>query len=228
MKQIIIISDPGGFPLRQVAPATIAETVVICPSDKSHAHAQSVEFPEDWLPDFDPAMEYGRRCWWVCDRIFPAAVAQLNLDADYYWCVESDVVAKPGVWRNLIEASSGSERDGIYVHLSNRPETERPDWFGHPTTPPWALQHALGAMFRLSRRAMGWLAESAPVNRNVFCEINNPSIVRHAGGTLADLGTFGWFYNDQCMKGHGHQLGINTGLFCHPVKTNTEEPLKTW
>ena len=34
MKQMILISDPHGLPLRGLAPATAAETVMICPHDK--------------------------------------------------------------------------------------------------------------------------------------------------------------------------------------------------
>ena len=139
---MILISDPHGLPLRGLAPATAAETVMICPHDKPQPHARSVTFPDAWLPDFDPSMHYGRKCWWVCDRIFAAAVSQLSLDADFFWCVESDVAAKPLTWQRLIAAGTTRALDGIHVHLTQREADHF--WFTHPTTPAWATHTCLG------------------------------------------------------------------------------------
>ena len=221
---MILISDPHGLPLRGLAPATAAETVMICPHDKPQAHARSVEFPETWLPLRDPAMPYGARCWWVCDRIFTAAVVQLGLDADFFWCVEGDVVAKPETWQRLIVAGESRALDGIFIHLADRASRSENGWLNHPTTPEWADRHCLGAMYRFSRRAMQWIAESAEENREVFCEVHAPSIIRNRGGSIGDLHQLGWFYNSQCMQAPGHRLGFNSILFNHPHKTNTECP----
>ena len=219
---MILISDPHGLPLRGLAPATAAETVTICPHDKPQPHARSVTFPDAWLPDFDPSMPYGRKCWWVCDRIFAAAVSQLSLDADFFWCVESDVAAKPLTWQRLIAAGTTRALDGIHVHLTQREADHF--WFTHPTTPAWATHTCLGAVHRFSRRALQWIAAGAEANRNVFCEIHAPSTIHRNGGSTGDLHQLGRFYNNQCMQGSEPMLAINTSLLCHPLKNNSIEP----
>ena len=224
MKQVILISDPHGFPLRGVAPATAAETAMICPHDKPQPHARSVEFPETWLPT-QQDLPYGKRCWWVCDRIFPAAVQQLGIEADFYWCVESDVCAAADTWQQLIAESGKRTLDGIHVHLSTREMNPNNGWFKHPSTPGWATRHSLGAMYRFSRRAMDWLAQTAEANREVFCEVNAPSVIHREGGSTGDLKNLGWFYNGQCMQANPKRLGMNTLLFNHPLKINTSEPV---
>ena len=219
----VLISDPHGFPLRGVAPATAAPTVMICPSDKPQPHARSVTFPDDWLPDFDPSMSYGKKCWWVADRIFAAAVIQLRLDADFFWCIESDVAATPGTWQRLILASQHRRLDGIHVHLSARssPTPVSAPFFSHPTTPSWATHHCFGPVHRFSRRAIHWLAATAVQHRNVYCEIHAPSIIRAHGGSMGDLRHLGWFYNSQCLCADPSLHSINTALLNHPCKSNT-------
>ena len=96
--------------------------------------------------------------------------------------------------------------------------------WNHPGTPAWADKRHLGAMYRLSRRAMGWLAESAVECREAFCEIANASVVSRAGGSTGDLQQLGWFYNSHTMRPAPHPCYPNKELFNHPLKSNTEEP----
>lgn len=219
MKQLILISDPQGYPLRVQASAEAAQTICICPGDKPREHGVTVALPEAWLPAKGNP-QYSRRCWWVCDRHFIAAIRQLDLDADFYWCVESDVVANPDVWQRLILASESRASDGIFVWLTDR----RPNyWLSHPTTPAWATHHHLGAMFRLSRRAVAWLEAAAEEQREVFCEVNTASVIRRAGGSLADLRDLGWFYNSQTMTAPPSKPIVNPLLFNHPLKCDGAE-----
>lgn len=222
MKQIILISDHVGRPLRGVAPATACETIMICPSDKPQPHARSVKFPDAWLPEFDASMDYGKRCWWVCDRIFAAAVTQLNLDADHFWCVESDVAASPKTWERLVEAGSKCELDGILTSLIER--STAPDGFPWElfSAPDWVTHQAFGPIYRLSRRALEWIADTAHTNRDAFCELNFPTVLADKKGTMCNLNDLGWFYSSQSMQ--PSWCAMHSGLFNHPVKTNTIGP----
>lgn len=223
MKQMILVSDAYGRSLRGVAPATAAETVMISPDDRPMPHTRCVTLPEDWRPNFGGGMAAGKRQWWVCDRIFAAAVQQLNLDADFFWCVESDVAAEPDVWKRLMAAGEKRALDGVFVHLSTRADNPGNPWLAHETSPPWTTHHCLGAVYRFSRRALDWMAQSAPDNRNVFCEVNAPSLIRREGGSIGDLHQLGWFYNRQTMRPPPRCM-INSMLLNHPLKTNTVGP----
>ena len=55
----------------------------------------------------------------------------------------------------------------------------------------WASHRHLGAMFRLSRRAVAWLADAGEECREAFCEIANASVVHRAGGSTGDLRQLG-------------------------------------
>lgn len=226
MKQIIIISDNHGYPARYAAPATAAETVIICPHDKATPGAIPIQMPESWLPL--NGSDYGHRCWFRCEMMFPAAILQLGLDADFYWCAESDVCALPDVWQRLLDASAKRALDGIYVNLGPREgDTGWRQWWTHPGTPGWANKRCLGAMFRLSRRAVQWLADAAEENRETFCEVANPSTVSRAGGSTGDMKQLGWLYNGHCMRPAPHHCIVNRKLFNHPLKSNTAEPVFT-
>lgn len=228
MKTIILIADHRGYPSRLIAPATAAETLCICPHDKPQAHASSVRMPDEWLPASTGSatdMGYGKKCWWRCEMLFVAAVQQLGLDADFYWCVESDVAALPVTWQRLMLASEKRFLDGVYVNLGPREGDKAwAGWWLDPGTPQWASHRHLGAMFRLSRRAMGWLADAGEECREAFCEISNASVVHRAGGSTGDLRQLGWFYSTACLRPAPHRPFIHPDLFCHPMKFDSVGP----
>lgn len=221
MKQMVLISDHVGYPLRAVNPSRVIETIVIGPSDKAPPHAVPIDYPESWLPTILERKAGWRNQWWVCDRLYVRAIMELGLDADYYWCVEGDVVAKEDTWRRLMAASSNRRLDGIFLHLTYKDRNKENPFFGFPTTPKWATNHCLGAMYRLSRRAVQWLQDSAQDHRNIFCEINAPTTIHLNKGSIGDMSQLGRFYTRQCMKGTDKHLGLHTGMFCHPVKLNS-------
>ncbi|MCF7674604.1 MAG: hypothetical protein K9N23_12955 [Akkermansiaceae bacterium] len=74
--------------------------------------------------------------------------------------------------------------DGLWTRLSHRSERPGIGWFSDATTPPWGDWYCLGALFRVSARAIDWWEASAIETREVFTEIAAPSVIARAGGTI--------------------------------------------
>lgn len=219
MKTMVLVSDVGEYHSRTVAPSQFFETLLLTPHDLPQAGAHPIAIPSKFLPSGD--RPHREKCWWRNELIYVMAVKELRLDADFFWCVESDVAAAPPVWGRLAEASRKRFLDGTYINLGRRDRRNGwAEWFAHPMTPTWATRCHLGAMFRLSRRAVEWLYESAEETREIFCEVANASTVHTCGGSTGDMNQLGPFYNRQTMRPSPNKCFVNLDRFNHPLKTN--------
>ena len=227
-----LMADYGGHPVRAarfVAAMAAAgvRAVVTAPADSPQPHAATVEIPEAWLPD--NGQPRARRQWWRHHAEYLAAWQAGLADADLVWCVEGDVWAADDTWARLIKETADDPADGLFVSLTGQIGMAASGWFGHPTTPPWMRHQCLGAICRLSRRALGWLADSAEETREAFGEATVPSTLARAGGTIRELNVAGpkgycgvnqgrWFYNRASMTAPPRRPTVHGMLLNHPCK----------
>jgi len=237
MKTAVIIVDHAGYP-RRVANTRTAlaragvDVHAVCPHYKPHPHAQPVEIPEDWLPE-DPAIERWRKDWHRCHLHYVAGYAALGLDADFLWCIENDVATSGATWLRLLEETNDLGHDGLFARLSHRAERPGIGWFSHPGTARWMNWYHHGCIYRLSRRALSWLSESAGETREAFCEVAVASVIDRAGGTLRGINTNArvervarprTFYNCQTLCFPPRLPVFDPRFFNHPCKADDPAP----
>jgi hypothetical protein len=183
----LIFCDHIGYPnrasiLRAVCKATGVQFHHISPPDSTVSGADTITINPNWLPTIDTGERHAT--WYRCHLPYIAAASP---DADYVWCIEGDVSANPIVWARMIVESRTLTQDGLSARLSHRAESPNNRWFRDANTPADFDHYWLQAITRLSRRAVGWLVESAERNRNIFSEVEAPSEIVMRGGTLAKL-----------------------------------------
>lgn len=219
MTTAVIIQDHAGYKrrvdaLRNAHPQVYAVT----PSDKPNDHCVSFEPPVDWLPT-DPSMTLHKRCWWKADAMGLAAVKQLGIDADFYWFIESDVVASPARWRALFADFANDTTDLVAPMLRSR--EQRPNASLWNYGPGWATHYILMAVFRLSRAALNECTRCASEMREHFSEVSIPSVVHRAGLSMTGLNVRQTHSNSHTLVAHPHRVILNRNLINHPVKSNT-------
>lgn len=221
MNDVVIVQDPAGFGNRVRALQRAHPRVYpVTPWDRPNRHCTSIRPHENWLPT-DPSMSYGKKCWWKADAMGWTAVKQLNLRADFYWFIESDVVATQERWRAMFADFAKDQTD--LVAPFPRERSMRPDlkvWH-LPTTPAWADRFILMACFRISRRALVECMRHAEAMRDCFSEVTIPSVVARAGFTIAGLNVRQTHCNTQTFGPCAPCLVKNPKLLNHPEKSNT-------
>lgn len=183
----------------------------VTPEDKPHVYARSFPIPHDWLPE-----EGERKCWWKADAMALSAVQSLNLEAKYYWFIESDVAATPEVWKSFFKAHENNDADCLATHIGTRgPHSTFRHW-GHPATPPDARKHFIMAVYRLSHRALEASIAMAPELRETFSEVSVPYVILKSGLTMAQFKP--GFFDIASMVTKPQHLRINPAYLNHPVK----------
>jgi hypothetical protein len=222
MKEVVIVTDHLGLTERvRALKAAHPRVYSVTPWNKPNKHSVSVRPPDNWLPE-DAAMSYSRKCHFKADSMNLAAVKTLGLDADFYWFIESDVVASQARWKSLFADHAENRADCVTHALRERKATEKLNcWWSHPHTPEWVSCYFIMACYRLSAAAVKAGMESAVEMRNCFSEVTVGSVVRRAGLTTAWVNERQTHWNVQTYKTHEERVKLNPGLVNHPVKVNT-------
>ena len=184
------MTDAAGYPnragiLARALSAIGVPFLRVSPVDQPQVGALPIDLPAEWLPAGDQPVH--RKHWYRNHLHCLAAVRKYGIKADHVWCAEADVSASPATWLRLLETTADMPHDGLWTRLDHRAERPGIGWFSHPTTPPWADWYCLGALFRVSARALDWWESSATETREVFTEIAAPSVIARAGGMIARI-----------------------------------------
>ena len=233
MRVVVIMSDAAGYPnrtavYRRTMEAAGVPFVLVSPADAAQPDSIVTSVPEKWLP-----ASHARKEWYRNHLHYLMAIKTSGIEAEHYWCVEADVDASPATWLRLLETTANMEHDGLWTSLRHRVESPENAWFTDPSTPADADWYCLGALFRISRRAVDWLFEAAEESREVFTEIHVPSEIARRGGTVGKINRphHQILYNCQTMKftqtvnGFTYPPARGAAVFMHPVKHDVEKPL---
>jgi hypothetical protein len=178
----------------------------------------SITVPKNWLPAKGDQKKKG---WWKAETIFLAAYQELPEKWDYVWCIESDLKATPALWRELFEKTASADEDMLGVKLKTR-QTVAPWHWWKNSAPLWANDGCLGCIYRLSRRAVEWLAADAVANREIFCEVIVPSVIVRRGGRIRELKEVFDCYDNQSLD-YQPTLAAHEAKLWHPVKQCTSD-----
>ena len=234
MRVAAILCDVSGVPNRWAAfhkamNKVGVDSFYICPDHAGKSYAHSVALPESWLPN-QPDKHIRERCWLRGHMHFVQAINQLCPDADHVWCIEGDTWAAGHTWRRLINETADDTSDGLFVGVQRKElNTGNNAWFSHHGTPDWGTLYSLHALFRISKRAVGWLLESAERDREVQSEIHCASLIQKNGGTLQDINkrdAAGWLSKDngrfftspKTIVAPPHKCEVDSWMICHPIK----------
>jgi hypothetical protein len=233
MKTAVIMTDSSGYPNRaEIMQRTFTAAgipfVRASPADKPQDGTLVLALPAEWLPETRYSL--ADRNWFRCHLLFIEAIRASGIIADFFWCVEADVSASPATWLRLLETTEDMTHDGLWTHLRNRDNAPADFWFNDPYTPAWADWYCLGALFRISARAVSWLEECAVETREVFTEICAPSVIAKNGGTIGPINrtTHEPLYHCGTMRfnpGRSHVTPLpHPRRFRHPCKYDDPEP----
>lgn len=192
----------------------------VTPWDKPHPHCREIRCPETWLPE-DSLKSYGHRCWFKADAMNLAAVIELKLNADFYWFIESDVVARQDRWKALFADHENDRSDCLSDGVVLRKNTPELAWWHSPHTPDWAQTSFLMACYRLSREAVSAGIAAATEMRNVFSEATVASVVKRAGLTHGRVNARQTHWNTSTYKSREWKILRNPSLINHPVKSDS-------
>lgn len=221
MKDVVILQDHAGYRQRVRALQAVHPRVYpVTPADKPNPWSTSFTPPEEWLPQ-DQSMPYWRRCWWKADAMGLAAVKHLDLNADFFWFIESDVVAAPDRWKALFDDFRNDPSDLVAPSIRTRAERPNTRVWQLDSTPEWARHYILMAVFRLSRRALLECTRCAVEMRDCFSEVAIPSVVHRAGLSMTGINVRRTHCNTQTFAAHEEKVVRDPRLINHPVKANT-------
>ena len=222
--QVILIDVMGATERLRALKDAHPNVIGITPHDKPCEGFTPIVTPEEWLPLQSYPDNYSRRCWWACGKLGIAAIRDLALDADFYWLIESDCVARQETWANLFSDHEENNEDGVFVSAKNRGQSPNGPVWGHPCTPSWANCWHINAIYRLSRRAVEWCIASAEETRESFGEMVIGSEIQRHGGSVGLINRGRTLLNCQTIKADPTRVLLNRTLINHPVKSNTYEP----
>lgn len=218
MNSAVIVTDHHGYRERVRALKDAHPNVhAVTPWDKPHSHCRSIRAPDNWLPE-DQRMDYSHKCWYKADAMNLAAVVELNLDADFYWFIESDVVARQERWRAFFRDHENDLSDCLSDSVLLRKNSPELTWWRSPHTPDWAQASFLMACYRLSRAAVEAGIAAAVEMRNVFSEATVASVVSRAGLTHRSVNSRQTHWNTATYKAREWKVLRNPKLINHPVK----------
>lgn len=219
MKTAVILQDVDGRPERVRALRAVHPYVrVFCPPDRSIPGATSIEVPREWLP----ATDTGRNHWWKADAL--AVAAALEVTADFYWFIESDVVATQDVWQRLFDTHADNPTHCLATAIGRRGPGSGFRHWDHPGTPRNADRHFIMAVYRLSRAAVEASAAMAEDLRETFSEVSVPYVMKRCGLSMADMNGRGHFWSPTTFRTKPQEVRIDRGFLNHPVKHDSFEP----
>jgi len=235
MKNVaMIMTDHVGYPNRAALIKHVVGTVGVpfyrvSPADKPQEGALTIDVPAKWLPTTDTPL--AEKHWWRNHLHYLQAVRMHDIKADYYWCFEGDVAGSPVAWLRLLELTDELPHDGLWTRLYTREQQQA--WFAQPSSPSWAQWYCLGAIFRVSARALDWWEESAEETRETFTEVAAPSVIARRGGTIGKINQPGKpsLYHCGTMMfnprhASRHPPYANPSMLRHPCKY--DDPIFDW
>jgi hypothetical protein len=226
MKTAVIMTDAAGYPNRaEILSRTMNAAGIpflrVSPVEQPQLGASPIDLPPEWLPAAEDRPDHWKH-WYRNHLHCLAAVRRYGIQADHVWCAEGDVSASPATWLRLLETTADMPHDGLWTRLYHRSDGLDNGWFGHPTTPEWADWYCLGALFRVSARALDWWEQAAAETREVFTEIAAPSIIAREGGTIGRINRPDHppLYHCGTMKFNPSRTPPihHPQMFCHPCK----------
>lgn len=221
MNEVVIIQDHNGYTERvRAMQAAHPNVVAASPWTHPHPHTRGFRPPDTWLSE-DPSMPIRKKCHYKADAMGLAAVQALGIRADYYWFIESDVVASQARWKAFFADQRNSTADCLCPSLRNRRNHKASIWWKDPHTPDWAEHYFIMACYRLSHRAVVESIRCAEEMRNTFAEVTIPNIILRMGGTFGGTNDRMTHSNVSTFKTHEHKVILNPDLINHPVKSNT-------
>ena len=155
----------------------------------------------------------------------PSAAKALNLQADFYWFIESDVAASPERWAALFRDWEGDDADLVAPSLRIRSEKPNRKVWQTCRGPEWAGAFSFVFIFRLSRRALLECMRSAPEMRECLSEVSVASVVQRARMTMAGINARETHGNNQCLTPCLKCHIPYPRLLNHPVKADTFGPV---
>lgn len=202
--------------------------VPISPSNKPHFHTKTVNPPESWMPPSgwaprETSLTEDQRNWFKADAIGLAAIVEHEIDADFYWFIESDVVASQFRWRALFSDHETSMADCISPRLRFRGDDPGCLYWKLNGTPEWTDAWFIMACFRLSRRAVEECIRRAEEMRECFSEVSIASVLRRAGMSFMEINANTTHFNSLTFAAGEKFRNIHSdpNLINHPVKLDT-------
>lgn len=227
--------------------------------DVSSGHSPSPALaPLAWTFDSRRMHEWGYST--IGDQFVPGHVhfALLRFfeehpQADHYWLVEDDV-AYTGSWRRFFAAFETDPADLLTTHLRGRRHEPRWYWWKSLEAPAGVgsgleLIRGLLVVARFSRRSLQAIVDGHRSGWRGHAEVVVPTILRHVGHEIADIGGKGPFtpkhrwgrhyssYSDVAgsLKAIGSvrfrparsRPGWRPGRLYHPVKRDTVLPKRS-
>lgn len=213
--------DHNGYSLRALALKDAHYNVfVTTPETHPHTYAESIPVPYDWISANDK-ISLNRRCWFKADAMAFAAVKHLEIDADFYWFIESDVAAEQVVWKRLFDKHEDTLTDHLTI-FSSTIETH-PDFEGwsHSGTPSDVDLFSLMSIFRLSKRALNACISCAEELRDCFGELSIPYVMKMNGFSHDLIDPDGLLMDENTMCTYPSKVRKHLNKINHPVKSNT-------
>lgn len=219
MKSVVVVQDHLAYRLRVCAlKAAHPHVYAVTPHDKPNAHSVSFKPVPEWMPT-DPTMPYRKKCWWKADAMGFAAVRKLKLDSDFFWFIESDVVASQRRWKALFADFENDTSDLVAPVFKTR--AEAPGAALWQFSKPWCDRFMIMAVFRLSRRAVEECMRCGEEMRDVFSEVSIPSIVHRAGMSMTRMNVRQIHSTTQTMGVDPKAIAPKRDLLSHPSKMDT-------
>ena len=132
-----------------------------------------------------------------------------NTGFDYYWLLEYDVRFS-GHWRSFFDSFADSDSDllatGMYDHPFRPAWSHWPSFQGPPDVPEADRTRATLSLYRVSRRALEVLHAAYRGGCRGHYEVTVPTVVKHAGLTLEDIGGSGAYVRE----GNRDRFYLNT------------------
>lgn len=197
------------------------QVVPVTPETHTHPGAETIPLRHDWLPREGELL---RKCWWKADAMALAAAEHLQIEADFYWFVESDVAASPERWRAVFADHEDNRADCVHLTMGRRDGRSTFRHWNHPATPPTADRFFIMAVYRLSRMALEMSIARAAELRECFSEVAVPLVIRDAHMSFSPLNRTQRHFTDRTVRSRPEDIHIDKKLLCHPLKSNTLGP----
>jgi hypothetical protein len=151
-----------------------------------------------------------------------AAVRKLGVRADFYWFIESDVVASQTRWKAMFRDFQNDPSDLVAPMIRTRALRPGSRMWQH--APDWATHYILMAVYRLSHAALVECVRCATEMREHFSEVTIPSVIHRAGMSMTGLNVRQTHSNTHTLAAHVERVTVNPELICHPVKRDSFAP----
>lgn len=175
------VAKSVGYSFTSVIPHDLPKT--------SKTVVQIPETPTDWKCTL-----FGNNTklsgWYKCETSYMQCWQQEKLDLDYVWCIEGDVYCDDSLWKSIFTECEKYTHDLICLY-PRTPESE-PGWMYWSSHPKWGSRDvnffsANICMFRISKKYMELLIQTAKENRNAQAEVVIGTTVADNKGSIIDL-----------------------------------------